>query len=151
MQIYFRRLSYFMKQWNDLYNSFYWIKNSGIGVLEKSWLFCDWKQKLLKIVIVNSWMTDMRVSKWKNISLNTWKINSQEDLLFFAKLGICCNICYISKLFVIFCFNWFPNFSLFSFLKKIHFTQSFSFILSMRHIQNVLAFFLLPIVNIGKK
>lgn len=35
----------------------------------------------------------------------------------FAKLGICCNICYISKLFVIFCFNWFPNFSLFSFFK----------------------------------
>lgn len=45
----------------------------------------------------------------------------------------------------------FPTFHYFHFL-KLHFIQSFSFILSMRHIQNVLAyFFLLPIVNIGKK
>lgn len=67
IQIYFCRLSYVMKQWNDLYNSFYWFKNSGIGVLEKSWLFCDWKKKTSEklYLIVNSWMTDMRVSKWK--------------------------------------------------------------------------------------
>lgn len=122
IQIYFCRLSYVMKQWNDLYNSFYWFKNSGIGVLEKSWLFCDWKKKNFWKIVPNceqldDWYESIKMEN--NFSLNTWKINSQEDLLFFffAKLGICCNICYISKLFVIFCFNWFPNFSLFSFLK----------------------------------